>query len=156
MKKQHLKYRLFSAIFDTQQSKDDVIGVIVTSFWICFYCPWEILCHSTIMSSLVVPRGSSFTEGDTMCPPRPIWYQNTPAWIGLKSLLTLISMFIVLLKAQLPLILLQAHFKRQSTSVCKRLNQRQSFTLTKTATGLVVRLRGITSNCDWQRMLSVR
>ena len=29
MKKQHLyEYRLFSAIFDTQQSKDDVIGVM--------------------------------------------------------------------------------------------------------------------------------
>ena len=35
MKKQHLfEYRLFSAVFDTQQSKDDVIGVIVTSLWI--------------------------------------------------------------------------------------------------------------------------
>ena len=35
MKKQHLfEYRLFSAVFDTQRSKDDVIGVIVTSFWI--------------------------------------------------------------------------------------------------------------------------
>ena len=35
MKKQHLAdYRLFSAIFHTQQSKNDVIGVIVTSFWI--------------------------------------------------------------------------------------------------------------------------
>ena len=35
MKKQHLfEYGLFSAIFDAQQSKDDVIGVIVTSFWI--------------------------------------------------------------------------------------------------------------------------
>ena len=35
MKKQHLfEYRLFSAIFDTQQSKDDVIGIIVTSFFI--------------------------------------------------------------------------------------------------------------------------
>ena len=35
MKKWHLfEYRLFSANFDTQQSKDDVIGVIVTSFWI--------------------------------------------------------------------------------------------------------------------------
>ena len=33
MKKQHLfENRLFSSIFDTQQSKDDVI---VTSFWIC-------------------------------------------------------------------------------------------------------------------------
>ena len=32
MKKQHLfKYRLFSAIFDTQHRKDDVIYVIVTS-----------------------------------------------------------------------------------------------------------------------------
>ena len=31
MKKQHLfENRLFLAIFDTQQSKDDVIGVIVT------------------------------------------------------------------------------------------------------------------------------
>ena len=31
MKKQHLfEYRVFSAIFDTQQSKDDVIGVIET------------------------------------------------------------------------------------------------------------------------------
>ena len=35
MKKQHLfEYRLFSAVFDIQQSKDEVIGVIVTSFWI--------------------------------------------------------------------------------------------------------------------------
>ena len=35
MKKQHLfEYRLFSAIFDTQQSKDDVIGIIVMSFLI--------------------------------------------------------------------------------------------------------------------------
>ena len=35
MKKQHLfKYRLFSAIFDTQQSKDDVIYVIVMSLMI--------------------------------------------------------------------------------------------------------------------------
>ena len=34
MKKKHLfDYRLFSAIFDTQQSKDDVIGVIAMSFW---------------------------------------------------------------------------------------------------------------------------
>ena len=33
MKKQHLfEYKLFSAIYDTQQSKDDAIGVIVTSF----------------------------------------------------------------------------------------------------------------------------
>ena len=34
--KKHLLFenRLFSAIFDTQQSKDDVIGVSVTSFWI--------------------------------------------------------------------------------------------------------------------------
>ena len=40
MKKQHLfEYRLFSAIFDTQQSKDDVIGVIVTSFWISLLLP---------------------------------------------------------------------------------------------------------------------
>ena len=35
MKKQHLfENRLLSAIFYTQQSNDDVIGVIVTSFWI--------------------------------------------------------------------------------------------------------------------------
>ena len=35
MKKQHLfEYRLFSAVFDSQQSKDDVIDVIVTSLWI--------------------------------------------------------------------------------------------------------------------------
>ena len=35
MKKQHLfKYRLFSAVFDARQSKDDVIDVIVTSVWI--------------------------------------------------------------------------------------------------------------------------
>ena len=35
MEKQNLfETRLFSAIFDTQESKDDVIGVIVTSFWI--------------------------------------------------------------------------------------------------------------------------
>ena len=35
MKKQHLfEYRLFSAVFDAQQKKDDVIGVIVTSLWI--------------------------------------------------------------------------------------------------------------------------
>ena len=35
MKKQHLfEYRLFSVVFDTQQSKGDVIGVIVTSLWI--------------------------------------------------------------------------------------------------------------------------
>ena len=34
MKKQHLfEYRLFSGIFDTQQSKDDVMGVIMTSFF---------------------------------------------------------------------------------------------------------------------------
>ena len=39
-KKQHLfEYRLFSAIFDTQQSKDDVIDVIVTSFWILLLLP---------------------------------------------------------------------------------------------------------------------
>ena len=39
-KKQHLfEYRLFSAIFDTQQSKDDVIDVIVTSFWILLVLP---------------------------------------------------------------------------------------------------------------------
>ena len=32
MKKQHkFEYRLLSAIFDTQQSKDDVMDVIVTS-----------------------------------------------------------------------------------------------------------------------------
>ena len=32
MKKQHVfEYGLFSAVFDTQPSKDDVIGVIVTS-----------------------------------------------------------------------------------------------------------------------------
>ena len=38
MKKQHLfENRQFSAIFDTQHSKDDVIGVIVTSFWICYF-----------------------------------------------------------------------------------------------------------------------
>ena len=35
MKKQHLfEYRLFSAGFDTQQGKDDVISDIVTSLWI--------------------------------------------------------------------------------------------------------------------------
>ena len=35
MKKQHLfLYILFSAILYTQQSKDDVIDVIVTSLWI--------------------------------------------------------------------------------------------------------------------------
>ena len=35
MKKQRLlKYRLFSAIFDIKQSKDDVIDVIVRSLWI--------------------------------------------------------------------------------------------------------------------------
>ena len=40
MKKQHLfEYRLFSAVFDTQQSKDDVIGIIVTSLWICLLLP---------------------------------------------------------------------------------------------------------------------
>ena len=34
MTKQHLfEYRLFSAVFYTYQSKDDVIGVIVTSLW---------------------------------------------------------------------------------------------------------------------------
>ena len=40
MKKQHLfEYRLFSTIFDTQQSKDDVIGIIVMSFWISLLLP---------------------------------------------------------------------------------------------------------------------
>ena len=40
MKKEHLfEKRLFSAIFDNQQSKDDVKDVIVTSLWIDFYCP---------------------------------------------------------------------------------------------------------------------
>ena len=40
MKKQHLfEYRLFSAVFDTQQSKDDVIGIIVTSLWIRLLLP---------------------------------------------------------------------------------------------------------------------
>ena len=35
MKKQHLfEYRMFSAVFDAKQSKDDLIGVIVTSLWI--------------------------------------------------------------------------------------------------------------------------
>ena len=35
MKKQHLfEYRLFSEVFDTQQNKDDVIGIIVTLLWI--------------------------------------------------------------------------------------------------------------------------
>ena len=39
MKKQHLfEYRLFSAIFDTQQRKDDVIGVILISFGFDLYC----------------------------------------------------------------------------------------------------------------------
>ena len=39
-KKQHLfEYRLFSAIFDTHQSKDDVIDVIMTSFWILLLLP---------------------------------------------------------------------------------------------------------------------
>ena len=42
MKKQHLfEYRLFSAVFDTQQSKDDIIGVIVTSLWILFLLPFR-------------------------------------------------------------------------------------------------------------------
>ena len=41
MKKQHVfEYRLFSSIFDTQKhSKDDVISVIVTSFWIFVLLP---------------------------------------------------------------------------------------------------------------------
>ena len=40
MNKQHLlEYRLFSAIFDTQQSKDDIIGIIVTSFGIWLLLP---------------------------------------------------------------------------------------------------------------------
>ena len=73
MKKQHLfEYWLFSAIFDTQRSKDDVIGIIVTSVWIWLNCFWEILCHITIMPSLVVIG-------------QQIWFQNTPAWIGLKG-----------------------------------------------------------------------
>ena len=38
MKKQRLfEYRLFSAIFDTEQSKDDVIAVIVTHFGFDFH-----------------------------------------------------------------------------------------------------------------------
>ena len=37
MKRQHLfEHRLFST---TQQNKDDVIGVLVTSSWICFLLP---------------------------------------------------------------------------------------------------------------------
>ena len=40
MKKQHLfEYRLFSAIFDTQQSKDVVICIIGMSFWISLLLP---------------------------------------------------------------------------------------------------------------------
>ena len=36
MKKQQLfEYALFSEVFDTQQSKDNVKGVIVASLWIC-------------------------------------------------------------------------------------------------------------------------
>ena len=46
MKKQHLfQYRLFSAVFDTQQSKDDVINVIVTSLWI-----WLLLLSRDFIS----------------------------------------------------------------------------------------------------------
>ena len=42
MKKQHIfEYRLFSAIFDTQQSKDDAIDVTVTSLWICSLLPFR-------------------------------------------------------------------------------------------------------------------
>ena len=35
----YLNIDCFSAIFDTKQSKDDVIGVIVTPFWICLLLP---------------------------------------------------------------------------------------------------------------------
>ena len=91
MKKQHLfEYRLFSAIFDTQQSKDDVIGVMVTSFWIC---------HSDVILDLLLLFLRDFVpyyyhakfggdwitnNGEMECAPsQPIWFQNTRAWIGL-------------------------------------------------------------------------
>ena len=81
MKKQHLfKYRLFSAVFDTQKRKYDVIDVIVTSLWFDYYCFWEILCYSTTIPTLVV-IGQQIKEKrrGTQCPPpQPIWFQNTP------------------------------------------------------------------------------
>ena len=62
MKKQHLfEYRLFSAIFHTQQSKNDVIGVIMTSFWICTIMPSLVLIGQQIKQKQ--KRG-------TMCPQR--------------------------------------------------------------------------------------
>ena len=81
MKKQYLfEYRLFSPIFDAQQSKDDIIGVIVTSFWVSLllflrdFVPYYY--HAEFGFDCTTNKGE--TEGGT-CLPKPIWSQNTPA-----------------------------------------------------------------------------
>ena len=75
MKKQHLfKYRLFSAIFDTQQGKDDVIFVIVTLLSICLL----LFLRDFVPYYYDARFGGNWTtnkaevEGGTMSPPPPI------------------------------------------------------------------------------------
>ena len=84
MKNQHLfEYRLFSAIFDTQQSNHDVVVVIVTSFsMLLVLLLRDFVPLYYIMPSLVV-IGQQIKEKrrGAQCVPllQPIWYQNTPA-----------------------------------------------------------------------------
>ena len=82
MKQQHLfKYRLFSAVFGTQQRKDDVI---VTSLWILLllflidFVPQYY--HATFGFNWRTNKGETEGTRGASCPsPQRIWFQNTPA-----------------------------------------------------------------------------
>ena len=55
MKKHHLfEYRMFSVIYDTQQSKDDIIYVILVSTFIFFerYCAIVLSCQVVIRQQI--------------------------------------------------------------------------------------------------------
>ena len=87
MKKQHLfEYRLFSAIFYTQQSKDVVIGIIVMSFWISLLLPLRDFvpldnkgetCPPPPPPDYMVPKYPSVNKVNYN-KQKTIWYQNTP------------------------------------------------------------------------------
>ena len=81
MKKQHLfEHGLFSAIFDTQQSKDDFICVIVTSFRICLllilrnFVPYYY--HAKFGGNRTSNKGEM--EGAECPPPPPPAYMVPP------------------------------------------------------------------------------
>ena len=75
MKKQHLsKYRLFSAIFDTQQSKDDVI-MDLTFTALERFCATILAFH---VSLVVIGQQIKEKRRGHNVPP-PACMQNSPA-----------------------------------------------------------------------------